>query len=478
MDNSRGLASGRGKASEFLGFFESRDYATMSLMEKIRKTIIFGYDSTLNFFADTLSQTSSREGFIRYFKNTGWLFFGKMASMLAAFFVGAYIARYLGPGQYGLYSYALSFTGLFAVFASLGIDSILNRELVSRPEEKERLLGSSFVIKIFGSVFAIALISITLFLIKTDWTTSLLVLISSLSFIFNAFGVIDIYFQSQVLAKNTVKVQIISLIITSILKITLIFLRSPLVYFALAYLLDAFVLAIGFVVTYKKIGLGITKWKFDKKMAIMLVKNSWPLMFSGMAIAIYMKIDQVMIKNMIGDEAVGLYSVAAKVSEVWYFIPAIICASLFPAIVNAKKTSLVVYEKRLKNLYSLMFYISTLIAIPISLLSRFIIVYLFGAEYLGSISVLRIHIWAGVGVFLGYAIAQYLVTENLNKIYLKITIIGAVSNILLNLILIPIVGISGAAIATTISYTIVAFSVLLFKKSRKQGVLILKSILS
>lgn len=447
-------------------------------MEYIKRKISSSLDSTLDLFAGAFSQTSSKEGFIRYFKNTGWLFFGKMASMLAAFFVGAYVARYLGPAQYGLLSYASSFAALFAIFASLGIDSILNRELVSRPEDKEKLLGSGFIIKAVGSILAIVLMIITLLIIKTDWETNVLIIISALSFVFNAFGVIDIYFQSQVLARNTVRVQIISLIITSSLKILFIFLHLGIVYFAITYLIDALILAIGFILSYKKTGLHISKWKFDKEIIKMLLRNSWPLIFSGVAVVIYMKIDQVMIKNMIGDEAVGLYSVAAKVSEAWYFIPAIICASLFPAIVNAKKTSPVVYEKRLKNLYSLMFYISTLIAIPISLLSRFIIVYLFGAEYLGSISVLRIHIWAGVGVFLGYAIAQYLVTENLNKIYLKITIIGAVSNILLNLILIPIVGISGAAIATTISYTIVAFSVLLFKKSRKQGVLILKSILS
>lgn len=449
----------------------------MILMERIRRTIALGYDSTLNFFAETLSQTSSKEGFIRYFKNTGWLFFGKMASMLAAFFVGAYIARYLGPAQYGLLSYASSFAGLFAIFASLGIDSILNRELVSRPENKEKLLGSGFIIKIVGSILAIVLIVITLFFIKADWTTDVLIIISALSFVFNAFGVIDIYFQSQVLAKNTVRVQIISLIITSSLKILFIFLHLGIIYFAIAYLVDAFILATGFIISYKKTGLHISKWKFDKGIIKMLIKNSWPLIFSGVAAAIYMKIDQVMIKNMMGNEAVGLYSVASKISEVWYFIPSLICASLFPAIVNAKNTNRVVYEKRLQNLYSLMFYISTLIAIPISILASFIIVNLFGIEYLGSVSALKIHIWAGVGVFWGYAITQYLITENYTKIYLAITTIGAVLNIILNLILIPKYGINGAAIATVVSYIITTFSVLIFNRARKQGLLILKSVI-
>lgn len=449
----------------------------MTLMEKIKRTITSGYDSTLNFFAETISQTSSKEGFIRYLKNTGWLFFGKMASMLAAFFVGAYIARYLGPAQYGLLSYASSFAALFAIFASLGIDSILNRELVSHPEDKEKLLGSGFIIKTVGSALAIILIIITLFFIKADWMTNVLIFISALSFIFNAFGVIDIYFQSQVLAKNTVRVQIISLIITSSLRILFIFLHLGVIYFAIAYLVDAFILATGFIVSYKKTGLNISRWNFDKVIVKMLIKNSWPLIFSGVAIAIYAKIDQVMIKNMIGDSAVGLYSAASKISEIWYFIPSLICASLFPAIINAKKTSAIIYEKRLVNLYSLMFYVSTIIAIPVFLFAGFIIIELFGTNYISAISVLRIHIWAGISIFLGCAIIQYLVTENYTKIFLATTIIGAVSNVVINLILIPKYGINGAAISTVISYSIVAFSVLFFKKTRKQGILILRSIL-
>lgn len=446
-------------------------------MKRIKRKIILGYDSTLNFFADTLTQSSSKEGFIRYFKNTGWLFFGKMTSMLAAFFVGAYIARYLGPAQYGLLSYATSFAGLFAIFSNLGIDNILNRELISRPENKEMLLGSGFFIKIIGSVLAVILITVTLFFIKTDSITTILILISALSFIFNAFGVIDIYFQSQVLAKNTVRVQVISLIITSILRLLFIFLHLGLIYFAIAYLVDAVILSIGFILSYKKTGLNISKWKFDKEIIKMLIKNSWPLIFSGVAVVIYMKIDQVMIKNMIGNEAVGLYSVAAKISEVWYFIPALICSSLFPAIVNAKKTNTIIYEKRLTNLYSLMFYVSTFIAIPISLLAGFVITTLFGPDYLEAIGALKIHIWAGIGVFWGIAITQFLVIENYTKIILSITAIGAICNVLINLLLIPKYGINGAAIATVISYTITTFSVLFFNKTRRQGLLTIKSII-
>lgn len=445
-------------------------------MEKIKSKIIFKYNNTLNYFIETLTQSSSKDGFIRYFKNTGWLFLGKISGMIASFFVGAYVARYLGPTQYGLLNYAISFTGLFAIIASLGIDSILNRELISYPEKRDSLLGSGFLLKMLGSIITIILIIISLFFIETDKITEYLIIFSASVFIFNAFGVIDTYFQSQVLAKKTVRIQIFLIILSSIIKLIFIYKKLGVMYFMLSYFIDSLVLSIGLLLSYKKMGLLITKWKIDKKIIIMLLKNSWPLILSGAAIMIYMKIDQVMIGNMLGIKEVGLYSVAVKISEIWYFIPGIICASLLPAIINAKNTDLVIYNKRLKNLYSLLFYSSLLIAIPISLLSNIIIISLFGPNYIGAINVLRIHVWAGIGVFLGSAINQYLIIEGKSKIFLYTTIIGAILNIILNIILIPKIGIIGAAISTLIAYTFQAFSIIFFKETRNQIFLILKAI--
>lgn len=445
-------------------------------MEEIKRKIYFYYDNTMNFLGNSLSEIGTKEGFKKYFKNTGWLFIGRMSGMVASFFVGAYVARYLGPGQYGLLSYVLSYVAILSVFASFGIDSILNRELISRPEKKEELMGSGFLIKITGSLITIAIIIISLHIIKSDNITSLLIIISSIFYIFNAFGIIDIYFQSQVLSKNTVKIQIISLIITTILKLLFIILNLSVIYFATVYVIDGLILAIGFIISYQKAGNKIIKWKPKKNIILMLLKNSWPMIFSGIAVTIYMKIDQVMITNILGITANGLYSVAVKISEVWYFIPALICSSLFPSIVQAKMSNPQVYENRLKKLYSLMFYLSISIAIIISLFSGIIITSLFGNEYLGAINALKIHIWAGVGVFLGYALGQYMITENHTKIFFGTTIIGAIINIILNIILIPKIGIAGSAIATTISYILQNLSIILFKKTRKQIFMIYKSI--
>ena len=230
------------------------------------------------------------------------------------------------------------------------------------------------------------------------------------------------------------------------------------------------------LIYFKKSGYYLKIWKFDKKIAISLLGDSWPLMLSSMAIGLYLKIDQVMIKNMLGNEQSGIYAVAVKISEVWYFIPTMICSSIFPAILNAKKISVELYQSRLSKLYKLMFWIAFFIALPISIFSKNIIFLIFGSEYIKAAMSLSIYVWAGVGVSLGVAMSYYLLTENYNRISMTVAIIGAVINILLNLILIPRIGITGAAISTFVAYNGSLLAVGFFSKTRKQMLILFKSI--
>jgi len=188
-----------------------------------------------------------------------------------------------------------------------------------------------------------------------------------------------------------------------------------------------------------------------------------------------MKIDQVMIKNMLDAKAVGNYAIAVRLSEVWYFIPMAITNSLIPAIINAKKISEKLYYERLQKLYDLMTWLSIGISLPIMLLSTKIIELLFGIQYQEAAGVLKIYVWAGVFVFLGVASSQYLLAENYIKIEALRTVIGAIVNIILNIVLIPIYEIQGAAIATVISYFVSTFVIVLIPKTYKNSILMFKS---
>ena len=181
-----------------------------------------------------------------------------------------------------------------------------------------------------------------------------------------------------------------------------------------------------------------------------------------------MKIDQVMLKEMLNTKAVGVYAAAVKLCEAWYYVPIVITASLFPVIISSKQKSDTLYQQRMQKLYDLMVWVSVTVAIPTTFLADWIIVILYGNDYEASATVLRIYIWAGVFTFLGVASFKWLVTENLQRYSFYVLAIGAIINIGSNLLLVPIYGINGAAVATIISYGIGSYAGLaFFKKSRQ-----------
>lgn len=414
-------------------------------------------------------------GFKKYFLNTGWLLFNNIFGMVITLFVGVYVVRYLGPNNYGLFSYAGSFVGLFSAISALGLDNIVVRELVKNKKKRDELLGTTFVLKIIGSILVLIIIVIAVRLTNNDSFTNLLIFIIAIGTIFQSFDVIQFYFQSRVLSKYTVYAQIFATILCSFIKLLLIHLNMGLIYFAMVTLLQSIILASGFVTMYIKQKLNLFSWRPKLDLAKKLLSDSWPLILSGIAISIYMKIDQVMIKNMLNAKAVGNYAVAVRLSEVWYFIPMTITNSLFPAIINAKKISEKLYYERLQKLYDLMVWLSIGIALPIMLFSHDIINLLFGIQYQEAAGVLKIYVWAGVSVFLGVASSQYLLAENYVKISFLGTLIGAIINTVLNINLIPKYGINGAAIATVISYFVSVFLIVLIPKTYKNSILMFKS---
>lgn len=394
------------------------------------------------------------EGHKRYFANMSWMFGGQMFSLLISFFIGAWIARYLGPENYGVLSYSIAFVGLFGFIASLGVDGILNRELVKTPEKRDELLGTTFRLKLIGGAIAFCLAIASVLIFKSEPRVKILVALFAFSFILQSINIVSTYFNAEVKSKNSVKAVFIATIITSILKIIIILLGKGVIWLVIVFVLDSLWQGIGLVKAYRRYGLKIGNWKFDKILAKVILKNSWPLMLASAAWFISLKIDQVMIGSMLGNYKVGIYAAAVKLVEVWYFVPGIICTALLPAIINAKITDEKLYKNRLKNFYILMTIIPLVMAVLVTLLAQPIIQVLFGNGYLESIIILRIYIWSSIGVFLGNATYQYLLSENFIKTVFWFNLLAMIVNIILNLILIPVYGITGSAWATLISYTI------------------------
>jgi O-antigen/teichoic acid export membrane protein len=294
--------------------------------------------------------------------------------------------------------------------------------------------------------------------------------------LFQSFSVIEYYFRGIVKAKYNAYALSASVILSSALKVIFILIKAPLIYFVYAVVFEYIALAVGLVLVYHHFKLSIFDWMYSKHIASSLLKNSWPLMLSGLVVMVYMRIDQIMIKNMINEEAVGYYSAAVRICEAWYFIPVTLCNSIFPAIVNAKNVSTEFYNNRMQKLYDLLTWLAIGIAVPVTFLSSQIVELLFGNEFSQAAPVLTIYIWAGVAVFLGVASSQYLINENLTKLTFSRNFFGMILNVGLNLILIPIYGIIGSAVATLISYSLIIFSLAFHKRFIVQFRMIIKSI--
>ncbi|MEA3279890.1 MAG: flippase, partial [Thermodesulfobacteriota bacterium] len=336
------------------------------------------------------------QSFKRYFANTSWLMGHRVLSMVVALFVGVYVARYLGPERFGLLSYAGSFVGLFTALATLGLDGIMVRELVRIPERRDELLGTAFWLKAGGAILMWIGIAAAIPFTHNDTQTNILIIIIAFAVIFQAFNVIDFNFQAEVKSKYVVYAHLASLIISSVIKIVLVWIAAPLVWFACVFLLDAVVHAVGLTAMYLKNTGKVWYWKWRWQTAKELLRDSWPLILSGMVISIYMKIDQVMIKEMLDASEVGIYAAGVRISQALYIIPMVIAVSLYPKLVELHKSDVKKMLILIQSCCDVLVLTAITIAIIITISANQLILLLFGNEYAKATLVLVLHIWSFV----------------------------------------------------------------------------------
>jgi polysaccharide transporter, PST family len=390
--------------------------------------------------------------------NIGWLFIDKILRMGVGLYITLYITRYLGVSQFGTFNYATAFAGMFAPIATLGLDNIVVHYIVNDSSSKAQILPTVFWLKLIGSLISLFLSVGGIYLFRpNDSLTIWLVAILAGVGVIQTFDMIDIWFQSQVQSKYTVIAKNIAFILTSLVRIGLIWSKAALIAFAMTGILEAGLGALGLVILFKAKGNTIQLLQWSTPLAKKLLRESWPLILSGISIMIYMRIDQIMLGEMIGAKAVGIYSAATRISEIWYFIPMAITSSVAPSIYAAKKISEEVYYRKVQQFMRLMVLLSVMIAIPMTFLSGSIVTSLFGNEYIESGHILAIHIWAAVFVFMGVATSPWFIAEELNHLSLPKTFLGGILNIILNLILIPSYGGMGASVATVISQAVASF---------------------
>ncbi|EPG8402264.1 flippase [Klebsiella pneumoniae] len=416
------------------------------------------------------------------FYNSLWLLSERVITILFTFTVGIFLARYLGPNDFGVYNYLISIITLLSPLTALGLNAVVVRDLVDAQREDHDdtnvILGTSCVLRFFGGLFACAsLLFVDIYFNISQNNTLWLVLLASAN-IFGCFQVVDFWLQSKVNSKYSAILRLSIFITSSLVKlISIIFFSCGLKTILIIQTFEVLASGVLYVPLYKYLKGKIFNWSYNKNKAKTLMSKSWWLILSGVAEVLYLKIDQIMLGMINGYSTVATYAVAARLSEAWYFFPTIITASFFPLLILAKKESEEKYKHTLLDLSRKLFFCALIISIFITIIAHTAINILYGEAYAESATILIIHIWASLFVFMRAVLSKWLVIENMLPFSLVTHISGAIVNIILNLILIPKMGGIGSAIATVISYSISSyFSLFIFKRTRVMGWIMTKAI--
>jgi O-antigen/teichoic acid export membrane protein len=431
-----------------------------------------------------LQQVLNHQGIRRYGANTLWLFAEHVLRMVAGFLVGVWVARYLGPEKFGLFNYALAFVSIFQGIAKLGLDGIVVRDLVQEPEKRDVYLGTSFWLKLIGGVITFLIITIILFIQSIPTSnffteTNIYILIIAFGIIFQSFEVIDFYYQAAVQAKYISIRRIIQLFLSSIIKIFLVFIGADLIWFVLVSLFDIISLSIMGWLIYRSQGLPNFVRYFDIEIGKKLLKDSWPLLLSSIAIMIQARIDQIMLKQFIGLRELGNYVVALNIIEALGFVPMILHQSLLPAIVEAKKQFKDIYYNRLLNYYRLMFSLFLIVFVILFFYGDVITRFLYGSKYIIASQIISIMAFRNFFAYMGVARGAFITTENLFRYSLLTSITGAILNVILNYILIPQFKSTGAILSSFLSFFITIFLFdFFYSRTRINFILMMQAILT
>ncbi|MBO2640748.1 MULTISPECIES: flippase [Shewanella] len=414
----------------------------------------------------------------RIISNSGILIIEKLFSMASTLLITVLMTRYLNIEDWGTLSYCLALVGLVSPLAALGLNSLISKELIDGVYPQAKIMGTAIFLRMFGAFLgAISLIFFSKFFFVSN--DELMYVISlSIGSLFLSLTGVSFYFESLVLAKYVSIARTFAIVISFVIKLAAIYYQAEFKTIIFIFSCDFVFQGVFLLLAYSYHANDITKWRFDWSLAKSLLSKSYWLIFSSLCAVLYLKVDQVMLGKLTSMEEVGYYALAAKFSEVWYFIPNAIMASCYPILIKVKSKSIVDYNMRLQQTCDILFLLSLSLAIFIQLFSPWIITHIFGVAYEKVTGILIIHIWASIFVFMRAVASKWLIVEGLLKYSLWSQGIGAIVNITFNAILIPSYGAIGASYATIISYAFASwFAFYIYKDTRLVANMMLRSFL-
>lgn len=392
----------------------------------------------------------------KYLSNIKWLFSDTVIRLVLTFAVSVFVARYMGVSNFGLYSYLLAIFSIFISLSSLGMNGIVVRELVLT-NHPEKILGSALFLQRLGAVFTSVILILWVLFFNNNKHEDFIVIFFLIlpTLLIQATNVYKYWFEFKVKSKFIVVAQNLSIFIGVVLKFIIIYQSLDYKYIIAVTIVEQLILVNMLTIFFKKNTDFVLK--SDKKICFDLVNKSWPLILSGLAFILYIRLDQIMIGEILGISQVGIFSVAVKFIEVSFFIPVILMSTFAPMLVSLREKSISDYNKKMQRIYDLVSILGYLIIIFIFIFGELLIKYTFGAEYSDSTLQMKIYSFVCLFYFLNSVSGKWYINEGLQKVALFRNILGLVVAIVLNILLIPKYGLTGASLSTVISYVFSAY---------------------
>ena len=386
----------------------------------------------------------------RTVKNAVWIIGCKVVQALLGLLITMFSARYLGPSGYGVINYAASIVAFFVPIMQLGLNATLVREVLDYPDKEGETLGTALVMNFTSGIACIiGTVTFAMFANAGEQVTITVCALYSSLLVFQGLEMIQYWFQAKLLSKYTSIVMLISYAIVSVYKIVLLVAKSHIYWFAISQAVDFAIIAVCLLIIYKKVG--TQKLSVSKKRAADMFSRSKHYILSGMMITVFAETDKIMLKMMLGEAAVGYYAAAATCTAMTTFVFVAIIDSSRPSILEGQNESESIFENRLKLLYSIIIFLALLQSVFITILAKPIVSILYGSQYEPAIGVLRILVWYSTFSYIGSVKDIWILAKDKQSWLWIINLLGAITNIILNAVLIPLLGVNGAAIASLVT---------------------------
>lgn len=383
--------------------------------------------------------------------NTGWLLFDRGVRIVIGLTVGAWVARYLGPAQFGKLAYALSFIAFFQVITTLQADGFIVRDIAQKRTETALILGTALRLRlILGIASWLGAFLLMLLLHPEDVELCLLTLILGGTMVFQAADTVDLWFQSQSKSRRTVLVKFVAYLCSNGVKVALLLVKAPLLALAAVICLESALLAAGLAFAYRRDSAG-APWRADRAEAWHLLGLCWPFVLSSVMITVYMRIDQIMLKEMLGAGNLGIFAAALPISQAWAIIPSTMIVSLAPFVARKMGESPQLFQEMLVKIFRFFAMVAVIGSSLTALLSPWIIKVLYGSQYASSAAILSTHVFVNVFAFQGVAQSLWVVNNNVRGVTLFGTFLAAVIGVLSNFFFIRSFGVIGAAYAVLVA---------------------------